>query len=180
MSTNPPLNVVSSDPEPQVSQLYSPLIWAGVVLGIGQGGFFDGIVFHQLLQWHHMFSSVKTEMTIAGMTLNTFGDGLFDLFNWLLTLTGIFLLWRAGRLARTTWSGQILIGALLTGAGGFNLFEGIIDHQILGIHHLKPGPNQFAWDMGFLGSGVLLLGIGLLLIWLSKAGPNHTEQITQK
>ncbi|MCK1539441.1 DUF2243 domain-containing protein, partial [Bradyrhizobium sp. 176] len=31
-------------------------ISAGVLLGLGLGGFFDGIVFHQLLQWHHMLS----------------------------------------------------------------------------------------------------------------------------
>jgi len=28
--------------------------------------------------------------------------------------------------------------------------EGLIDHQILGIHHVKPGPNELAWDFGFL------------------------------
>ncbi|TIP73091.1 MAG: DUF2243 domain-containing protein, partial [Mesorhizobium sp.] len=27
---------------------------AGILLGLGLGGFFDGIVLHQLLQWHHM------------------------------------------------------------------------------------------------------------------------------
>ena len=30
---------------------------AGLLLGMGLGGFFDGIVLHQLLQWHHMISS---------------------------------------------------------------------------------------------------------------------------
>ena len=29
---------------------------AGIVLGIGLGGFFDGIVLHQILQWHHMLT----------------------------------------------------------------------------------------------------------------------------
>jgi uncharacterized membrane protein len=27
---------------------------AGVILGLGLGGLIDGIVFHQVLQWHHM------------------------------------------------------------------------------------------------------------------------------
>jgi hypothetical protein len=31
---------------------------AGVFLGLGLGGFFDGIVLHQVLQWHHMVSLV--------------------------------------------------------------------------------------------------------------------------
>ena len=28
-----------------------------IVLGIGLGGFLDGIVLHQILQWHHMLTS---------------------------------------------------------------------------------------------------------------------------
>lgn len=146
---------------------YRPLIVAGLVLGLGQGGFFDGIVFHQLLQWHHMFSSLETDRTIAGMELNTVGDGLFHLFDWVLTLTGIFLLWQAGKQTEI-WSGRVFIGAILMGAGLFNLVEGLIDHHILGIHHLKPGPHQMLWDVGFLASGVVLLAIGLSMIQSTK------------
>lgn len=164
-ASNPSANVLNH-PAPAQSKprSYRPLILAGLILGLGQGGFFDGIVFHQLLQWHHMFSSLETDMTIAGMELNTFGDGLFHLFDWLLTLAGIFLLWRAGKQAKDAWAGRVFLGALLLGAGLFNVVEGIIDHHLLGIHHLKPGSYQFLWDLGFLGSGVLLVGIGALLI----------------
>ena len=166
MSTQP----ISSDRTSSASKEaistpnYRPLLVAGLVLGLGQAGFFDGIVFHQLLQWHHMFSSIETDMTIAGMELNTFGDGLFHLLDWLLTLTGIFLLWRAGRQEKDAWSGRYFSGALLMGAGLFNLVEGILNHQILGIHHLKPGIHQLWWDLGFLASGVLLIGMGWILI----------------
>jgi uncharacterized membrane protein len=151
-----------------------PLILAGLVLGIGQAGFFDGIIFHQLLQWHHMFSSVETDTTVAGMELNTVGDGLFHLFDWVVTLIGIGLLWRAGRKAKDAWIGQAFLGSLLVGAGLFNLVEGIIDHHLLGIHHLKPGTHQTLWDLGFLGSGVLLMGVGILLIQTIK-----TSQVAQ-
>jgi uncharacterized membrane protein len=156
--------VSQSSAEPQEASNARPLILAGIILGLGQGGFFDGIIFHQLLQWHHMFSSVKTDMTVSGMELNTLGDGLFHLFDWLLTLLGIGLLWQAGRYRSNIWSGQIFIGSLLLGAGLFNLVEGIIDHHILGIHHLKPGIHQGLWDLGFLVAGVLLMGVGLVLI----------------
>jgi uncharacterized membrane protein len=168
MSANSPASDGISNPAVEHSSNTRPLLLAGLVLGLGQGGFFDGIVFHQLLQWHHMFSSIETDMTVAGMELNTLGDGLFHLFDWLLTLTGIGLLWRAGRQARTIWSGQMFVGAILMGAGLFNLVEGIIDHHILGIHHLKPGVYQGLWDLGFLASGVLLIGIGLFLIQSAK------------
>jgi uncharacterized membrane protein len=150
-----------------------PLIVAGIVLGLGQGGFFDGIVFHQLLQWHHMFSSVSTDMTVAGLELNTLGDGLFHLLDWLLTLTGIFLLWRAGKHEDLPWSGQTLGGALLIGSGLFNLIEGIIDHHILGIHHLRLGPNQLLWDLSFLAAGALLVGMGLRLVQTARS---HRDQ----
>jgi uncharacterized membrane protein len=142
---------------------YRSLITAGIVLGLGQGGFFDGIVFHQLLQWHHMFSSVESDITVAGLQINTLGDGLFHLLDWIFTLTGIFLLWRAGKVG-AVWSGKVFLGALLIGAGLFNLVEGILDHHLLGIHHLKPGPNQLLWDIGFLAAGALFVGIGFNLV----------------
>lgn len=150
-----------------------PLILAGLVLGLGQGGFFDGIVFHQLLQWHHMFSSVKTDRTIAGMELNTIGDGLFHLLDWGLTLVGIFLLWRAH--AQQAGSGRVFAGALLMGAGLFNLIEGVLDHHILGIHHLKPGPHQLLWDIGFLAAGGLLVGIGWILIQGARVSRSNSS-----
>ncbi len=145
------------------------LIGAGIVLGLGQGGFFDGIVFHQLLQWHHMFSSIETDMTVAGLELNTLGDGLFHLLDWLLTLAGIFLLWQAGARSKQSWSGRVLFGSILVGAGLFNLVEGIIDHHWLGIHHLRSGEAQFLWDLGFLGAGLLLVLIGYFLIRSGQA-----------
>ncbi|EDX83994.1 hypothetical protein S7335_1691 [Synechococcus sp. PCC 7335] len=121
-----------------------PLIVAGIVLGLGQAGFFDGIVIHQLLQWHHMFTSVETDSTVSGLELNTLGDGLFHLLDWVLTLAGIALLWGVVQNPNAQKSTPVFIGALLTGAGLFNFIEGLIDHQILGIHHVKPGPNEFA------------------------------------
>ncbi len=170
MNVNSPATSRISEPvlERSQSSTIRPLVVAGLILGLGQAGFFDGIVFHQLLQWHHMFSSIKTDVTVAGMELNTLGDGLFHLLNWLLTLLGIGLLWRAGQHARNSWSGQVFASSLLMGAGIFNLVEGIINHHILGIHHLKPGLHQELWDIGFLASGVLLFGIGLVLLQTAR------------
>ena len=31
-------------------------IRAGILFGLGLGGFFDGIVLHQVLQWRHMLT----------------------------------------------------------------------------------------------------------------------------
>lgn len=178
MNANNPVAGKISNPvlEQTESPNTRPLLLAGFVLGLGQGGFFDGIVFHQLLQWHHLFSSIETDMTVAGMELNTLGDGLFHLLDWMLTLLGIFLLWRAGRPENKVWSGRFFSGALFIGVGAFNLIEGILDHHILGIHHLKPGVHQLWWDLGFLASGVLFIGLG----WLLTRQPQGLKHTTDR
>jgi len=155
--------------EKQVSKelTHRPIFWAGLVLGIGQAGFFDGIVLHQLLQWHHMFSSIAADTTVSGLELNTLGDGLFHLADWLITLTGIFLLWRAGKQG-ATFSMQSFIGAFVLGFGLFNLTEGLIDHQILGIHHVKSGVHELAWDIGFLVVNAGIVAIGWLVLQAEK------------
>jgi uncharacterized membrane protein len=148
----------------EISKQSTPLIAAGIVLGVGLGGFFDGIVLHQILQWHHMLSSVRPLTNIANIDLNMVWDGLFDAFDWVMTVVGIILLWRAGGRNDVTWSSNVFFGSLLMGAGLFNFVEGLIDHQILGIHHVKPGSNQLAWDLAFLASGVLLVAVGWIMV----------------
>jgi len=142
----------------------SPLIAAGAVLGLGLGGFFDGIVLHQILQWHHMLTSAGySSRTVGGLEVNTLGDGLFNATTYILTMTGIALLWRAGQRSDVPWSLPTFLGAILMGAGIFNLVEGIIDHHILGIHHVKSGPNELAWDLGFLLLGAVMAVAGWAL-----------------
>ncbi|MBD2163434.1 DUF2243 domain-containing protein [Calothrix membranacea FACHB-236] len=141
-----------------------PLIAAGIFLGLGLGGFVDGIVLHQILQWHHMLSNVRPLTNDSNIDLNMIWDGLFHALDWLLTVVGVALLWRAGGREDVPWSSQIFMGSILLGFGLFNVVEGLIDHQILGIHHVKPGPNQLAWDIGFLIFGVLLILCGWLMI----------------
>lgn len=142
----------------------TPLILAGICLGIGLGGFFDGIVLHQILQWHHMLSDVKPLTNRSNIDLNVLGDGLFHVFDFLMTIMGIVFLWQAGKRNDVPWSSKTFFGSILIGVGLFDFIEGLIDHQILGVHHVKPGPNEFAWDMGFLALGVLLAVIGWLML----------------
>jgi uncharacterized membrane protein len=138
------------------------LIWAGLLLGIGLGGFFDGIVLHQILQWHHMLTSQGNypANTVAGLEVNTLWDGFFHAFTYVATIAGLFLLWSAARQRHATWSTKLLGGLLLMGWGSFNLVEGIVDHHILGIHHVneKAPPAQWIWwDLGFLAWGAIML-----------------------
>lgn len=145
---------------------------AGILLGLGLGGFFDGIVLHQLLQWHHMVSSVDifSPTSLPGLRANTFADGLFHAATYAFTIAGLALLWHA------LWRGGVgatrqFVGLIVAGWGIFNLVEGIIDHQLLGIHHVNetaPREQWLWWDLGFLAWGAAMVLIGWSL-W--RAGP---------
>jgi uncharacterized membrane protein len=139
-----------------------PALAPALVLGIGFGGFLDGIVMHQLLQWHHMVSAEGCCPTssLAGLEDNTTADGVFHAVAWLVAMAGALMTmraWRAGRLA-PPWLAQA--GALLAGWGIFNLLDSL-NHFVLGLHHIRDdlgGP--VGWDLGFLGFALLLLGVG--------------------
>lgn len=139
---------------------------AGILLGLGLGGFFDGIVLHQILQWHHMVSHVDDYpvTTVAGLEANTLGDGLFHAATYLFTIAGLALLWRALRDPARSWSAGSFIGLLLMGWGIFNLVEGIVDHHLLELHHVREdSSNQLAWDLAFLVWGAAMVIGGWLL-----------------
>ena len=152
-------------------------ILAGILLGIGLGGFVDGIVLHQILQWHHMLTSAGYPATgVANLELNTLWDGLFHAATWMMTAIGLALLWRAARWPDVPWSPKTLVGSLLIGWGGFNLVEGIVDHHILGLHHVNETvlrDQWIYWDLGFLVWGTAMLIGGWLLI---QAGQRETAR----
>jgi uncharacterized membrane protein len=140
------------------------VISAGVLLGTGLGGFLDGILLHQLLQWHNMLSSQLPPTDLVAMKVNMFWDGLFHAFTWWVTVMGLALLWRAGKRPEVPWSTRTFVGSLSMGWGVFNLVEGLINHHLLGIHHVHPGANQLVWDVGFLLLGAVLMGVGWALV----------------
>ena len=137
----------------------------GILLGIGLGGFVDGILLHQILQWHHMLTSEGSypDTTVAGLETNTLWDGLFHAATWVAVAVGLYILWRRTTDWRWAISGRAFLGWMLVGWGLFNVFEGIVDHRILTIHHVREGSNQTAWDLAFLAFGALLVIGGLVL-----------------
>jgi uncharacterized membrane protein len=143
----------------------SPLIAAGVLMGAGLGGFVDGITFHQILQWHNMLSAKIPPNDLVSAKINMYWDGLFHAAVWVLTVMGLFLLWRAGQRRDVPWSGRTFLGALGIGWGLFNVIEGTLDHQLLGIHHVfEYTTNKLPWDIGYLVFGVVMLLVGTILI----------------
>lgn len=147
------------------------VIWAGIFLGLGLGGFFDGIVLHQILQWHHMVSSAGYPPdSLGNLQINTLADGLFHASTYVFVVVGVVLLWRSARRAPLRWSGKLAGGSLLVGFGLFNLVEGIVNHHIIGIHHVNetvPREQWIWWDLGFLAWGAAMLALGW---WLIRRG----------
>jgi uncharacterized membrane protein len=129
----------------------------GLLLGVGLGGFVDGIVLHQILQWHHMISEEHPPTTLESAQLNMVADGLFHAAVWVAVVVGLALLWRAVRTGRP-WTWRTLVGWLLAGWGGFNLVEGVVNHHLLQVHRVRPDAAEpLLWDVGFLVFGVLLV-----------------------
>jgi uncharacterized membrane protein len=145
----------------------------GIILGVGLGGFVDGILLHQVLQWHHMLSSSETAnvdigsypvTTVHGLQMNTLWDGFFHTITWLAVLIGLGILYsRITHSRGRIWASKVLWGWVLVGWGIFNLVEGIMDHHLLGIHHVISGEYQTLADILFLIFGTLLIAGGWAL-----------------
>jgi uncharacterized membrane protein len=140
-----------------------PLFGGALLLGAGLGAFIDGILLHQVLQWHAMLSSVIAPDDLVSSKVNMFWDGVFHLYAWLATAVAITILIRELPSAQQGVRRRGVGGGALAGWGFFNLVEGLIDHQIFGLHHVHPGLDQLAWDVGFLIFGVLLIVTGFAL-----------------
>ena len=134
-------------------------------MGAGLGGFVDGIVLHQMLQWHNMLSNRLPPDTLVAAKVNMFWDGVFHAAVWVMTAIGLGMLWSAGGRPNVPWSGRTFLGALLLGWGVFNVVEGLIDHQLLELHHVQEyTTDKLPWDLAFLVFGAALLVVGGLLI----------------
>lgn len=158
----------------RLPQRRRPEILAGILLGIGLGGFFDGIVLHQLLQWHHMLSDHGDYpvTTVAGLKVNVLWDGLFHTLTYIAVAAGLFVLWRAARQPHSRWSSKLFVGMMLVGFGLFNAVEGLINHQILGIHHVNQTVSRdhwIWWDLAFLIWGAAMIAGGLILASRGRA-----------
>jgi uncharacterized membrane protein len=145
---------------------------SGVFFGLGLGGFFDGIALHQVLQWHHMLSQWYPPTTVENLRINTLWDGVFHSTTYVFVVIGLYLFWRTAHTRHLYWSARLMWGTVLIGFGAFNVVEGLVDHQLLGIHHVNervPREQWLAWDIGFLAWGAAMLVIGWWLLRRGKA-----------
>ncbi len=146
------------------------VLWIGVILGIGVVGTLDEVVLHQLLQWHNLYVHTTQFWRIVS-------DGLFHLVTATLLFGGALLLWRQRRVANLPFQNRALTAGILFGMGGFNLYDGTIQHKILQLHPVREGvPDILPYDLAFNGLALLLLVVGWL-VWRSiptdEAGSPH-------
>jgi uncharacterized membrane protein len=142
-----------------------PLTTASMVVGIGMGGFIDGIVLHQVLQVHEMLSNKIPPTDYIGKSVNMFWDGIFHFFCMIVVLIGIILMWKLLFRKDVDRSGKLFGGGLLLGWGLFNIVEGVVDHQILKLHNvIELAANHDIANFSFLGVSVVMIIIGYALI----------------
>ena len=145
------------------------LLWPAVLVGIGVAGSLDEIVLHQLLRWHHLYDR-------GSQAAGLIADGIFHLGSTATLVIGLVLLvqrWHTGRSPLRQAAGGILVGA-----GGFNLYDGLIQHKLLGLHQVRAGaPNNLPYDLVFIGLAAVMLLAGFILLRVTgspRSAPGKT------
>jgi uncharacterized membrane protein len=128
---------------------------AGLLLGLGIVAFFDETVFHQLLHWHHFYDRSTSDVGLVS-------DGLFHAFSWFATVAALFLVGELRR-ERTFWGRRFLAG-WLTGAGFFQLYDGLVQHKVFGLHQIRYGVDLTPYDAVWNAVAAVLLLAGVALI----------------
>jgi uncharacterized membrane protein len=138
-----------------------------LLFGVGTGALIDGFVLHQLLQWHHLWSSRRAINTLEGLEHNTLADGIFH-----IAFLGVLLIGAALMVGGRVPFGSAL-GLVLIGWGLFHVIDQFVFHLALGAHHIREGvSNPEVYDWTFFGIGVALIAAG----WLFARPTRRTER----
>ncbi len=130
-------------------------VLAGVLMGLGVAAFIDEVVFHQLLRWHHFYDRSTLDVGLVS-------DGFFHAGGWLAMVTGLFLFADLQR-RRVTVPKRVWAGGFL-GWGGFQIYDGIIQHKLLGLHQIRYDVDLLPYDLIWNGAAVVGLAIGAWLL----------------
>jgi uncharacterized membrane protein len=128
---------------------------SGGLFGVGVAAFVDETVFHQLLHWHHFYDRSTDAVGLVS-------DGIFHAFGWFAVVAGLFLVADLRR-RRGLWWRRWLAGVLV-GAGGFQLYDGTVQHKLLGLHQIRYGVELRPYDWTWNVIAVVLLAAGALLL----------------
>jgi uncharacterized membrane protein len=147
------------------------LAWAGYLLGFSLGGFFDGILLHQILQWHHLLTNVESPF-FQDMENQILADGLFHVLMYFIAFAGLWKLWQARRDYAEPGADKPLLGNAFLGFGVWHILDSILSHWILGIHRIRgDAENVLFWDLlWFFVFGVAFVAIGLTIRRRASSG----------
>jgi uncharacterized membrane protein len=139
---------------------------AGWLLGFSLGGFFDGILLHQVLQWHHLLSNVRAG-ALQDLRAQLLADGLFHAMMYLIALAGLHQLWKARAELAAVGAGRALWTRALMGFGLWHIVDSIFSHWITGIHRIRvDSPDPLFWDLlWFAAFGLLPVAVSW---WASR------------
>ncbi|PYZ97590.1 hypothetical protein CR205_03065 [Alteribacter lacisalsi] len=140
---------------------YSGNLWSGVLFGLGAIAFFDEVVFHQLLRWHHFYDLATTDIGLIS-------DGLFHAFSWFATIGGLF--WFADLRRKKSLYLKRWWGGVLTGAGAFQLYDGLIQHKVMRIHQIRYVENVLVYDIIWNVTAALMIAAGVYLLYKTRSG----------
>jgi uncharacterized membrane protein len=139
--------------------------WAGYLLGFSLGGFFDGILLHQILQWHHLLSAVDRP-PFRDLRVQVMADGLFHAAMYLIAVIGLWNLFRARHIFAERAADRLLIANVLIGFGVWHVVDAVLFHWTLEIHHIRMDQNPLFWDiLWFVVFGLVFIGAGM---WLRR------------
>ncbi|MYL65715.1 DUF2243 domain-containing protein [Bacillus hwajinpoensis] len=130
-------------------------LFSGILFGIGLAAFLDEVIFHQLLRWHHFYDKSTTDIGLIS-------DGLFHAFSWFATIGGLFLL--ADLKRRNAFFLKRWWGGVLVGAGGFQLYDGTIQHKWMQLHQIRYVENILIYDLVWNASAVFMILAGFFLL----------------
>lgn len=135
-------------------------IWSGILFGIGLVALIDEAVFHQLLHWHHFYDKSTTAIGLVS-------DGLFHAFSWFSSVLALFMVTSLRRYH--AWQAKKWLACILIGAGGFQLYDGTIQHKLMRLHQIRYHVDIMPYDLVWHITAVFMLLIGIiLLIRISK------------
>ena len=139
-------------------------------LGLGAGGFIDGIVLRQIAHWHNVGSAVVPPVTLEALSQNVQWDGYFFVLTLALMVIGATSLWREGKDGIAPPRLRVLFGQMILGWGAFNVVEGLVSHVLLELHHIRDLPVHMPlYDWVFIGAGCLFVAIGWLMSRTTEA-----------
>lgn len=134
---------------------------AGFFIGVALAGFFDGILLHQILQWHSLFSSLDGQV-YQDLRFRMLTDGAFHAAMYGIGLVGLWLLWRGRHEFASEGSGKRFASTLLIGFGVWHLADAVLNHWLLGLHHIKDDDPNWLWlDLAFFALGLVCVGLGI-------------------